>query len=479
MTTHRNAPNRPSDLRDAVAEDLRTSGAYAAGFNDLAVNASDIKTFTDAQITPDISKSFSALKPPLSNKWYGSDSRQALMQFTAYVIYDVPDYYPVSQILSDPEQRKMISNLVDRQLKHMFGAFTTHPDFVFNPGIPSSDYTVNLLGAEEVPGGLHAKISYSYSDIVVFSKSLLSGSGLQRIKFVLPKDPVTIYKKGFSRSSSKNLCTDEHYNTEYDFWYFWNPYKEGCPIDDGDLVTVQTDLKPMDVTRDTYPEYTRLYGGNGGGEALQVTYLVGVNANFDDGDVGKETFQNAFAGLHAAGFKVTMDKPEHKRLSFCAGAKCTSVDMRLMDSRSSEFGGAAARGMQTADIFLYDGHSGLGGNLNIDRLSDIIGQPLTLPNKYQIFFFRGCSTYAYYNHPYFKLKSSDSDPKGTKNLDIITTGIGAKFAVGAKADVAFLTSIAFGQRPSWQTIIDRINAAEGELSALTHVNGDEDNPQTP
>ena len=36
-----------------------------------------------------------------------------------------------------------------------------------------------------------------------------------------------------------------------------------------------------------------------------------------------------------------------------------------------------------------------------------------------------------------------------------------------------------GERPSWQTIMDRVRRAEGENSALSHVNGDEDNPRNP
>ena len=80
---------------------------------------------------------------------------------------------------------------------------------------------------------------------------------------------------------------------------------------------------------------------------------------------------------------------------------------------------------------------------------------------------------------YVMSRPATADPKGTKNLDIITTGIGAAFDVGAAVDVSFIKSVATGARPSWQTIINRIRAAEGEMSALTHVNGDEDNPGTP
>ncbi|MDO8806439.1 MAG: hypothetical protein Q7R35_18665 [Elusimicrobiota bacterium] len=462
-----------------------TSGAYASGFNDLAVDAAALKTSADArtlELTPELSEIFSAADKD-GSRWYGADSRQARMQFTAYLDYKVPAGYtgPVTQILSNSAQKQKISELIDLQLQHMYGAFTTHPGFVDAPGIPSGDYKVSLIGSEKAPAGPYARIKYSYDDIVVFSSKLFRGGGATRIDFVLPRDPVTIYKKGFpSPGSSKNLCTDDHYNSEGDFWYFWNPYQEGCPIGGGDLVAVQTDLTPMNVTRGTYPEYAKLYGENGTGDLLQVSYIVGVDATFQSGDLGKKTFTDAFAGLKAAGFRVTTDEPRRKKLSFSFGAKRTAVEMLLMDPNSAEFATEAVRGMKTADIFFYDGHSGLGGYLSPDRLAADSGAALTLPqNKYQIFVFQGCSTYAYYNSAYFKLKRSGSDPKGTKNLDIITTGIGADFAVGAKVDVAFLTSVTMGQKPSWQTILDKIRAAEGESSALSHVNGDEDNPRTP
>jgi len=465
---------------------LALSGAAsAADFSDLAVSAAALKASSSPHyqtLTPALSGIFSAADKE-GPRWYGADSRQARMRFTAYLYYKVPAGYtsPVSQILSNSAQKQKIAELIDLQLQHMYGAFTTHPGFVDAPGIPSGDYKVSLLGAEKVAGGPYARINYSYDDIVVFSGKLFRGAGATRIDFVLPRDPVTIYKKGFpSPGSRKNLCTDEHYNSEGDFWYFWNPYQEGCPIDGGDLVAVQTDLTPLPMTRGTYPEYAKLYGENGGGEVLQVSYLVGVDENFQSGDLGKKTFRDAFAGLKAAGFQVTVDEPRRKRLSFRFGAKRTAVEMLLMDPNSVEFAAEAVRGMKTADIFFYDGHSGLGGYLSPDRLAEDSGAALALPqNKYQIFVFQGCSTYAYYNTAYFKLKRSGSDPKGTKNLDIITTGIGAAFDVGAKVDVAFLTSVTMGQKPSWQTILDRIRAAEGENSALSHVNGDEDNPRTP
>jgi hypothetical protein len=420
----------------------------------------------------------------VGEKWYGADSRRARMQFTTHVLYGVPDNYygAVSQILSDGTQYQAISELIDLQLQHMYGAFTTHPGFVDNPGIPSGDYKVQLLSAEKVPNQPYAKVTYSYDDYAVFSSRIFpGGSSPQRIQFVLPRDPVAVYGRGFPSPSSRvNRCTDSHYNSEGDFWYFWNPYQDGCPLTGADLVGVTSDLQPLPVTRGTYPDYSRLYGSNGSGDELRVTYLVGVDENFSYGDLGKQTFRDAAAGLRQAGFKLTVDESRRKRFTLQAGGKRVSIDMHLVDPNTTDFSVKAVHGMRTADIFLYDGHSGLGGYLDPERLRDDTGRKLTLPvDKYQVFYFNGCSTYAYYTTKFFNLKKSGADPKGTRNLDIITTGIGADFGAGALVDVTFLAGIATGQRPSWQTLIDRIHSAEGDMSALTHVNGDEDNPRNP
>ncbi|MBI4803236.1 MAG: hypothetical protein HY796_12010 [Elusimicrobia bacterium] len=205
-------------------------GAYCADWKDLAADASTLKEYAEApdiKVEPAVSRDMPGLPPADAlqdndSRWYGADSRQARMQFTAYLLYKTPPGYTgaVPQILSNPAQRRQIRELVDLQLRHMYGAFTTHPGFVNNPGIPSGDYKVTLLGAEKADGA-YAKITYSYDDIVVFSDNLFRGGGATRIQFVLPADPVTIYRKGFSSPNSrKNLCTDEHYNSEGDFWYF-------------------------------------------------------------------------------------------------------------------------------------------------------------------------------------------------------------------------------------------------------------------
>jgi hypothetical protein len=113
--------------------------------------------------------------------------------------------------------------------------------------------------------------------------------------------------------------------------------------------------------------------------------------------------------------------------------------------------------MENDDVFIYDGHSGLGAYLGLDVFPPVLKRPLELPrDKSQIFFFDGCSTFSYYNRDFFNLKASPEDPAGTKNLDILTTAIGAAFDIGARDDVALIVGLVDAKRPSWQKILRSI-----------------------
>jgi hypothetical protein len=118
------------------------------------------------------------------------------------------------------------------------------------------------------------------------------------------------------------------------------------------------------------------------------------------------------------------------------------------------------------DIIAYDGHSGLGGNLDLNLLPQF-----KFNSNYQIFFFNGCSSYPYFNAKYFAAK-----PGGKSNLDIITSGLPTLTSTSVTNMTAFLTPFVKGHLPSWQTIMNRIEASNGEEETyLMGVNGDEGN----
>jgi hypothetical protein len=135
------------------------------------------------------------------------------------------------------------------------------------------------------------------------------------------------------------------------------------------------------------------------------------------------------------------------------------------------------KALKHADIFIYDGHSGLGGYFAFENF---FKQNNGLPrDKYQVLFFNGCSTFSYYNTDYFEGKKSNIDPLGYENLDIITNGIGAAFTIGAGTDSILLRELLSGDKKSWVAILDEIYRVDPETTALTQINGDENNPKMP
>ncbi len=412
-------------------------------------------------------------------KFYGTDNQSAIMTFDADLDFELPRGVKSQVDLSKPDVKSQILELIDLQVRHLYGTFSVHDEFRNNPGIVEGKGETLLRSSSVDPGKGRGRIRYTHKDRVVFKKSVFRGDK-PTIKFQLPRDPVAIYSRGLDPDGRFNLCTDEHYNSEGDFWYFWHPTKRGCPIGSGDLQLVTGNLAPIPNTKKTYPDYDKLLGDNGNGKAVKIMYLVGVDENFKAGDLGSNSYREAFDLLRQNNFKVKSSIRRRSSLTYSTPDYDVEVDMRLVNPGTDQFVKAAAEGLETADIFIYDGHSGLGGYLYVDRFQQVLGRPLNLnKEKSQIFYFNGCSTFAYYNLDYFKLKSSSADPKGIKFLDVITTSIGATFDIGARHDAVVITNLVNGSRPSWQTIMDQVYKADRRQTALTHVNGDEDNPSTP
>ena len=209
--------------------------------------------------------------------------------------------------------------------------------------------------------------------------------------------------------------------------------------------------------------------------------MVGIDEDFSDEDLGREAFNGDVDYLINLGYQV--ENRGRRQVSFKSGPNAEfDLDMNiyLVDQNNDQFDELAIDALETSDIFVYSGHSGLGGHLAPGRFEDFIGRKIKMPrDKYQILAFQGCSTYAYYNESYFDLKRSASDPSGSKNLDIITAGIGLLFESGPGQDAMILDSLLNGKRHSWQKIIRDVYAVDPESTALHQVNGDEDNPKTP
>lgn len=424
-------------------------------------------------------------------KYTAEDSTRVKLEFTTAVQMEVLEEYgnDLGGILKT-DFAAAAQEAVDLQTSHLFGVFMEHPDFVDNPGGPRNTPKITLRKATWIDKDARlASVTYDFRDIFALSKDFVGKRQSGRFTFRLPTNPATIYGAGIPKNGSINRCTDEHYFEESDHWYFWNPYKEKCPYrKDLDSVTteVEASFERLPSNDKSYPYYNDLYADG----KLDITYLVGIDESTDKKDLGRKNYTETVRRLmEEDGFIAKEGDDFYKKLTRTnKSGLVVNVYMRLVDQNSDEFLAEAGKGMTKSEIFMYGGHSGLGYYLDPTRFKDEAGKAVKLmsKNRQQILYFDGCSTFAYYNQNYLKLKHPEINwdnwdaqvADKSPTLDIFSTTVGSPFEGGPDRDTTFIRSFANELRPSWQTIVANIYNTDPELSALVQVNGDSDNPKT-
>jgi hypothetical protein len=126
----------------------------------------------------------------------------------------------------------------------------------------------------------------------------------------------------------------------------------------------------------------------------------------------------------------------------------------------------------TDGVIIYNGHSGLGKNLNLAEIEARRGFQFQFDDNYQILFLGSCIPYSYYTDMFFSRKSSANDLKGTKNLDIMA--FGGETGAEISYDVFILDAVykyaTQNKRLSYQELISKNSVY------YFGINGDEDNP---
>jgi hypothetical protein len=359
------------------------------------------------------------------------------------------------------------------------------------PAIPKGDHIVTDIKVLDQNGST-MNISYHYKGTAV-----VANGPSKTYDVLMPINPATIYKK--SMVGQTNPCTDAHYQTEGDFWYFWNPFQYGCKlVQDKDYFVIKASLVRFVNTKLTYPEYQNLPDANGN---ITIHILFGMdevdnnrNPLLSD-DVNAANYARFRAYLIKSGYKVTtwnevqiksIAKTQNDaQLPFVETFQKGKISYQLffgptgIDENSLAFHWFYKYAIENASIFIYEGHSGLGGHLNLDSIEADLGTTIKFNTKrYQIFFFDSCTSYRYYNSMYFDRKKSKSDPKGTKKLDIFTNGLATTFdsmqvSVAALATALEMSLEYAGEGKnfvSYQTLAKQIDSDN-----LFGINGDEDN----
>lgn len=412
--------------------------------------------------------------------YVGSDSSEVTLSFNHFVEISAK---------KAPAKSKA-ETVIEEQLQHMFGTMAAHQ----YKAVPRGDHEVEISSIERKDANTYVA-KYSYSGTAV----LQNGAG-KTYEVILPNNPSKIYE--ISTVGDHNPCTDEHYNSEGDFWYFWNPDQPGCRLKlDRDYTKVLAKVTRKTNSQQTYPEYERLVDSNG---TVKISLLMGMDEPENGKDPNKSSDTNAdnFRQIKEAliriGYKNEKASSEELSAILPEGTKAYVENftkeitkdgrkIRLLvqiffgpsgiDEESTAFHYMLKDALENSSIMIYDGHSGLGGHLDLASIEETEGFKIK-PNKnrYQIYFFNSCSSYSYYNTMFFERKKTAKDPKGTKNLDILTNGLATYFYVMHDTNLSLIKSVelwASGRNlVSYQTLAKQIDSGN-----LFGVNGDEDNPK--
>jgi hypothetical protein len=434
----------------------------------------------------------------VAHAYYSPTSTEAWLQFDAYVdapMNSLPDVNALNQAGS--VERNAATKSVARQVQHLIGVFQSKSlkrEFGYLGTLDEDSDHVLFTSAEPTSEEGRIRLKYTFRGKTIFDKTIFGeGQTDVQIPFVkLPREPDQIYKISMS-ADGRNYCTDETWNDEYDFFYFFDPDKSKCPLKGNttDVLRVSGVLSKIQNTESTYPEYDRLYSGGIDGVmkiALFYGYINPVDQSrvdtTDDGYTAMKRFESKLAKLGYVqdasgsrdGFRLSDDSQVAGGIDFLHNwynsDRSVKVQILLADtddqSADPTFHAYFKDALENSDIVDYDGHIGTPENLllTMPALSDTRFDP----SKYQIFFFDGCTSY-----PYFKRMYSDAKG-GSGNFNLITSGLEESSGTSAANDIAFLQNFLEKKTLSFQTILREMENSSGQSGPYFYgVNGDENN----
>lgn len=416
--------------------------------------------------------------------FYAKDASEAIMKLPAVIIIDSERKPSI----------KTIHDKIEQQVQHLFGPMSFNGEIGLPTAVPKGDHEIKIKENSLKKIELNKwEIQYIYKGTVLAEKT--AGSKWDAI---LPINPDEIYSRARKTSTSYGLirCTDSHYQSKGDFWYFWSPDRYGCKLEEGrDYKKFQAELERTNNTRTTYPEYDRLIQNENGKKIVSIYMFNGM----DDPSLSKNPYRSTDINAanyvsissdlksrkyklldtlkdHEGGGQIEIFQKERNHIN-------TIVYMFFgptgINEGSSYFHKNYKKGLETGSVIIYNGHSGLGGHLHLDYIEYYNNFKIKPPkDQYQIYYFNSCSSYPYYNEMYFNPKITTSDPRGTENLDILTNGLSTAFVVIDSTTINFIQAIDHfiekGSAITFQNIVDK-----GDTDNLFGVNGDEDNPKNP
>lgn len=367
----------------------------------------------------------------------------------------------------DDTARKAIAS----QLQYLNGILTTDVRGNAQAAMPV------LSNVRETVDGDKKRITYEAAVAAVWPKRSEPPASYE---LTLPRDTTALAS---FNAKYDGRCGVNEYGRET-FWHDFNPKAPGCTIDAGDVVTATASVAPhSQLTQDKYPEYDQVWSD----DALDVVAVFGIISSNTPSDEGARTREKLLAEVQAS-----LDTSERTEAPATRGvlAESTVRGTKTIDGRArtvnvtaflvqeassagSAFDERYEAATATADLVVYEGHSGLGQNIN--ALARHTG---ATAGKYQLVYFYGCQTLAYLEPTMLErritLNGEARDPEGTKFLDVIATALPA-YGDGGRSTLGLYRALLEPAAPkTFNQLIDGISSLH-----LVTVFGEHDNTFEP
>lgn len=357
------------------------------------------------------------------------------------------------------------------QLQYIQGALTSDVRGNAQAGMPGLS---NVVEREE---GDLKRITYEATLPVIWPKNLAAPT---TYPVALPKD--TTQLAAFNRKYDGS-CGRNEYGQDT-FWHDFHPKAAGCTLDAADVMQATATVAPHPKeTRGRYPEYDKVWAD----DTLDFVAVFGIISSNTPEDEGARTREMLLAeAQRSLRDAVRTDAPETRGIlkdSTVSGkitiggrerkVNVTGILVQEVSSAGSAFDARYETVTASADVVVYEGHSGLGKNIN--ALGSNMG---ATAGKYQLVYLYGCQTLGYLgpamHDKRVALNGAERDPDGTKFLDVIATALPAYGDNGRSTLGLYRAMLDTGSPKTFNDLLGTISS-----SHLAVVFGEHDNDYQP
>jgi hypothetical protein len=313
-------------------------------------------------------------------------------------------------------------------------------------------YTVGPLNAESAAGDLS---QIAISDVQATPRNGMyhvtyraklpvawAGSSIPTTyDFALPARVGADAESAFA-SKYGTSCVEEDASgvDRFRMFFEYRPQRATCKLDPADVAMVSASVTraPVDPTP-RYPEYQRIWEDG----ALNVIALFTRADNGPDDD-GVRAYDRFVAD--AAGYLRRLQPRDTKWITSDGELDAVLPDGRSVHIASKLVGHHLADDgaeldawydahTPDADLVLYNGHAGLGGNVR-----ELMQKGQFRPHQYLLLALNGCDTFSYADATLAMRRAAlnPDDPKGTKYLDTVLNVLPGNFATTANTTMTFI-----------------------------------------